>query len=135
MAISKKIQKVMRERGLSYMELSKITGISPSSLQSYGSGRSKKVPFHVIETLSEKLRLPIEFWLAPDEDAPAIRHDVVVSKELKEQYVANAKDPSPRNQFLTDLLELAELFEKGLLTKEEYDLGKRILLEGHKNEN
>lgn len=40
MAISDKIQQVMKERNISYAELSRITGIAPSSIQSYGSGRS-----------------------------------------------------------------------------------------------
>lgn len=80
MAISDKIQQVMKERNISYAELSRMTGIAPSSMQSYGSGRSKKIPFHVIETLSEKLHLPIEFWLGDEQIA-----ETRVSHELAEE--------------------------------------------------
>ena len=132
MAIFNKIQKAMKDRNLSYAELSRMTGISPSSLQSYGSGRSKKVPFHIIETLSEKLHLPIEYWFQPDETTEVIPHVDAVSPALKEMLEKNATQPTERSQFLTELLSLAELYQKGLLTDEEYALGKKILMEKQK---
>lgn len=121
MAISDKIQQVMKERGISYAELSRITGIAPSSMQSYGSGRSKKIPFHVIETLSEKLHLPIEFWLGDEQIA-----ETRVSHELAEEI----RNPSTeRNRFMSELKELRDMYEKGLLTDEEFQLGKKFLFE------
>lgn len=129
MAISDKIQQVMKERNISYAELSRITGIAPSSMQSYGSGRSKKVPFHIIETLSEKLHLPIEYWFQPDETTEVIPHVDAVSPALKEMLDQNATQPTERSQFLTELLSLAELYQKGLLTEEEFAQGKKFLFE------
>lgn len=108
MAISDKIQQVMKERNISYAELSRMTGIAPSSMQS-------------IETLSEKLHLPIEFWLGDEQIA-----ETRVSHELAEE----VRNPSAeRNRFMTELKELRDMYEKGLLTdREAEDLFRKKLV-------
>lgn len=124
MTIAEKIRKIMREHDLSYSELSEMTGISKSSLQSYGSGRSKKVPLSVIQKLTYEFDLPIEYWLdvedpeaqLPSEDNKTI--DQIIGKGKKEE-----------RKLMEELLQLAEWYHLGMFTKEEFEAGKKFILE------
>lgn len=126
MTIAEKIRQLMREHDLSYRELSDITGISSSSLQSYGSGRSKKVPLSVIRTLTEKFNVPISYWTDVDVDD----YHTTTPKEMLTYLEKAYNDPSDkRSIFMANLIELRDMYEKGLLTDEEFQLGKKFLFE------
>ena len=71
--------KVEREKaGMSLSELSKITGISKSTLQRYETGTTKKIPIEAIPTIERALKLPSGFLMGwsdkpqntPDNDSP-----------------------------------------------------------------
>lgn len=49
---SKRINEAIEKSGFSYPELSKITGISKSSLQRYATGETKKIPIDCIEKIA-----------------------------------------------------------------------------------
>lgn len=56
--------KVEREKaGMSLSELSKITGISKSTLQRYETGTTKKIPIEAIPTIERALKLPSGFLM------------------------------------------------------------------------
>ncbi len=50
---AKRIKKAIEDRGLSYVELSKLTGISKSSLQRYASGETTRIPIGNIELIAK----------------------------------------------------------------------------------
>lgn len=66
--------KVEREKaGMSLSELSKITGISKSTLQRYETGTTKKIPIEAIPTIERALKLPSGFlmgWSDKPQNAP-----------------------------------------------------------------
>lgn len=126
MAIFEKIQQKMKELDMSYDELSRITGISPSSLQSYGSGRSKKVPFEVIEKLSIAFHVGIEFWLEDDR----LKKAYIVSPEVYDILSQDPETPDEKKDrdLMLDLAQLMDFYRSGLLTEEEFKKGKAFIL-------
>lgn len=48
-----RINAAIEKSGYSYTELSKLTGISKSSLQRYATGETKKIPIDCIEKIAE----------------------------------------------------------------------------------
>lgn len=48
-----RIKKAIEDKGLSYVELSKLTGISKSSLQRYASGETTRIPIGNIEIIAK----------------------------------------------------------------------------------
>ena len=50
---TKRINEAITQSGYSYPELSKITGISKSSLQRYATGETKKIPINCIEEIAK----------------------------------------------------------------------------------
>ena len=64
-----KILKTMNERGISYGELSAMTGIPKSALQRYATGATEKIPLSRVERIAKALGLSAG-WLLGWEDAP-----------------------------------------------------------------
>lgn len=50
--VSDRILHLLEEKGMSYGELSKLTGIPKSSLQRYAVGKTNKVPIDVVESIA-----------------------------------------------------------------------------------
>lgn len=65
---SEKILKLIGESGLSYGELSKITGIPKSALQRYATGETEKIPIDRIEILSKALNTTPAFLMGWEEE-------------------------------------------------------------------
>lgn len=57
MEISEKIKYYMQLRKLSYSQLSKLTGISKSSLQRYATGTTNKIPIEAVYKIEKSLSL------------------------------------------------------------------------------
>ena len=68
---SSKLKEAYEASGLSYSELSKLTGISRSSLQRYVVGTTKKVPAEAVHIIEKALGLNQGFVLGRNEDPPA----------------------------------------------------------------
>lgn len=49
---AERINKAIKDKGISYAELEKITGVSKSALQRYASGETKKIPIDAIEKIA-----------------------------------------------------------------------------------
>ncbi|MGI5873136.1 MAG: LexA family protein [Bacillota bacterium] len=58
----------MQEKGISYAELSKKSGITSSSLQRYFAGGTKKIPFDAIEAISPVLGVTPTYLLGWERD-------------------------------------------------------------------
>ena len=68
---SERIKGLIDLSGLSYQDLEKLTGVSKSSLQRYASGVTTKIPFDVIEKLSNAFNVPQDYLLGWDEQKEA----------------------------------------------------------------
>ena len=134
MTINQKIVQAMKEHDVSYPELSQKTGIALSSLHGYASGRSKRVPLSVIEKISKALDLHIDYWMDAEPISPIQTQGGHVEKASREYIEAlerlseSAPEQLPVRNFMAELLELVNLYEKGLLTEEEFAAGKKFIM-------
>ena len=62
-----KLKEARRKADISLSELSKITGISKSTLQRYETGTTKKIPIEVIPILERAMNLPTGYLVGWDE--------------------------------------------------------------------
>ncbi len=53
------LKKAISDKGLSYSQLSELTGITKSSLQRYITGATDKIPFKAIRAMSEVLNISL----------------------------------------------------------------------------
>jgi transcriptional regulator with XRE-family HTH domain len=60
---AKLINKAIMDSGLSYGELSKLTGIPKSALQRYATGETEKVPLDRLQLIANALHVPTQTLL------------------------------------------------------------------------
>jgi len=72
---SQRINKAISDSGLSYGELSKITGIPKSALQRYATGETEKVPSDRIELIAEATKVSAEYIMGWETEKPATIKD------------------------------------------------------------
>lgn len=58
----------IKNKGLSYAELERLTGVSKSALQRYATGKTKKIPIDVIEKIAKATDSRLLHDIAVDED-------------------------------------------------------------------
>lgn len=63
---SKILLQLIEASGLSYGELSNITGIPKSAIQRYATGETEKIPIDRIESLAHALSIPPEYLMGWD---------------------------------------------------------------------
>lgn len=136
MTINELIRKVFRESGLTYEEISQKTGISRSTLHGYASGRTSRIPLSVIEKLTEVFDIPVSYWTQAEfvssQKSPikSEDHQTTIPREIFEHLQKAHDDPTDKkSRFVAELIELKDMYEKGLLTEEEFAQGKRFLFE------
>ena len=66
-----RILKAIEESGLSYVELSKLTGISKSSLQRYATGETKKIPIDSIELIANATHSDARYLMGWEDEKTA----------------------------------------------------------------
>lgn len=72
--MSERIKTAMQKAGLSYGELSKLTGIPKAALQRYGTGETAKVPINRIEEIARHTGVAVEYLVGWDDDTHAEAH-------------------------------------------------------------
>lgn len=65
--VAKKISEEMSKNNLSYAELSKLTGISKSSLQRYVTGETGKMPIPSLELIAKALHVSPSYLIGWEE--------------------------------------------------------------------
>lgn len=65
---AKRISEAIEKSGYSYPELSKLTGISKSSLQRYATGETKKIPIDCVEKIAEITGVSAQYLMCWDSD-------------------------------------------------------------------
>ena len=82
-----RIKKAIEDKGLSYVELSKLTGISKSSLQRYASGETTRIPIGNIEIIAKCTGVTARYLMGWEKngDIPALldRFDNIKPVQLK----------------------------------------------------
>lgn len=76
---AKRINEAIIKSGYSYPELSKITGISKSSLQRYATGVTKKIPLDCIEAIAKATNTSAKHlmcWDEPTQPKPLTAEDI-----------------------------------------------------------
>ena len=75
---AERISKAISDKGLSYTELEKVTGVSKSALQRYATGQTKKIPIDVIEAIAAATGVSARYLMGWDEEnAPADKGESV----------------------------------------------------------
>ena len=69
---SARIRKAIINKGLSFAELEKLTGVSHSALQRYASGETKKIPVDVIEKIASVTGVTARYLMGWDEDESSL---------------------------------------------------------------
>ena len=64
-----RIKKAIEDKGLSYVELSKLTGISKSSLQRYASGETTRIPIGNIEIIAKCTGVTARYLMGWDNES------------------------------------------------------------------
>lgn len=101
--ISERILALIQKKDLSYSDLSKLTGITKSSLQRYATGSTPKIPMPAIEKLAKALGVTEAYLMGWDKASPK-QNDSDKAEQLLEIF----RKLSPENQ--EKILELCRLY-------------------------
>lgn len=75
---STRISNAIKNAGLSYAKLSKLTGISKSTLQRYSTGETEKISIDKLELIAKATNVPVEYLICLK------KNEIEASKEGKE---------------------------------------------------
>ena len=111
---SARIRKAIINKGLSFAELEKLTGVSRSALQRYAAGETKKIPVDVIEKIASVTGVTARYLMGWDETEKAAPEQAKSDQRIEElmkvmseyDWVRSLKEMSPEN--LDKLQEFAE---------------------------
>ena len=97
---SKRIRNAIQDKGLSYAELEKITGVSKSALQRYASGETKKIPVDVIEKIAEATGVESRYLMGWDSEEAA------TVQKLKDQIAYLEQKNAPNDEVRSEIVEM-----------------------------
>lgn len=84
MYVSENLKKIIKDKNISYGELSKITGIPKTTIQRYAVGTTKKIPIDAIQKLELALNDKISSTLDDlDSETLNIIHSLKSNSKLK----------------------------------------------------
>ena len=84
---AERIRSAIQEKGLSYSELERITGVSKSALQRYASGETKKIPVDVIEKIASATGVSARYLMGWDESETSVD-----ATKIDDVYLSFARD-------------------------------------------
>lgn len=76
--MSNRIFESIQAEGISYGELSTITGIPKSALQRYATGETEKIPIDRVESIAKALHVNAAWLLGWDTDRPIIKSSNII---------------------------------------------------------
>ncbi len=82
--IGERMAQAMADRGISYGELSRATGIPKSALQRYATGETAKVPTDRVESIAAGLGMTTARLMGWEEEAPPVHGDEELTGYLEE---------------------------------------------------
>ncbi len=83
-AIATRIAAAMAEKGISYGELSRVTGIPKSALQRYVTGETQKIPTDRVETIAAGLGMTTARLMGWEDSRPLVNEDEELTEYLDE---------------------------------------------------
>lgn len=63
-----RMKEIREKRGYSLEEASGIIGCSPKTLSNYESGKTEKIPYHIVVRLAKLYEMPKDILLQPEEE-------------------------------------------------------------------
>lgn len=81
--ISDRILSAIKQTGMSYSELSKVTGIAKSALQRYATGETEKVPIDRLEKIANATGVSVQYLMGWEEKPPEINSDSLSQKIIE----------------------------------------------------
>lgn len=99
--ISNRLKKAMADSGLSFGEVSNITGIPKSAIHRYVTGNTPKIPITRLEQLAEVFGVSAA-WIMGWEDTPT--PDKAEQSENEELFNVFSSLPEQQQQIVADLI-------------------------------
>lgn len=115
--ISQRLYDSIKEKGYSYGELAKMTGIPKSAIQRYATGQTPKIPLDRLQSLADVLHVSSQYlmgWDAETKKEPQPPDLVNNDPELTEILERTRDDPHLRMLFSVTKNATAEDIEKAI---------------------
>lgn len=115
--ISKRLFNAIQEKGFSYGELAKMTGIPKSAIQRYATGQTPKIPMDRLQMLADVLHVSAQYlmgWEDETKKEPQPPDLVNNDPELTEILERARDDPHLRMLFSVTKTATAEDIEKAI---------------------
>ena len=74
--ISKRLYNSIQEKGFSYGELAKMTGIPKSAIQRYATGQTPKIPMDRLQLLADVLHVSAQYLMGWDEKTQQVTNTI-----------------------------------------------------------
>lgn len=71
MDVSEKLSRIIKQKEISYRELSNMTGIAKSAIQRYASGETAKIPIDRLKPLAQALGVSPAYLMGWEDDSPS----------------------------------------------------------------
>lgn len=116
-----------RELGLTMEEVAQKVGVTRATISRWESGHIEHMKTSHISKLANVLDIsPLYIVGATDEPQYVTTQPPEINEYVEKAY----KDPEDkRSRFMAELIELRDMYEKGLLTEEEFQQGKKFIFE------
>ena len=105
--ISERLYAAIVNKGYSYGELAKLTGIPKSAIQRYAIGETEKIPIDRLELLASSLGVSSAYLMGWEDDLKTLAEETVQHNEIIEAF--DSLPPELRTYALNQIKELARL--------------------------
>lgn len=104
---AERISKAIKDKGLSYAELERITGVSKSALQRYATGETKKIPVDVIEKIAAATGVTARYLMGWDaQETEIASFDLEALERLREAVTELKKENAPDDKVRGDIIKM-----------------------------
>ena len=101
--ISERLYAAISEKGYSYGELSKLTGIPKSAIQRYATGETEKIPIDRLEALADVLGVSSSFLMGWSKPSPLI---------IPKDFIQFFAEPAPQSELEKQISEACAILEE-----------------------
>lgn len=121
---AERISNAIKQKGLSYAQLEKISGVSKSALQRYATGKTKKIPIDVMERIASALSTTLAYLMGWTDDMEIPSQSFELMDELRNASGTIAQNiKKMRDKLQISSTELAKKAHLPLTIVEQYEAG------------
>lgn len=123
MNIGTKLKNRRKELGLTLQEVADMIGVSNPTVSRWETGNINNMKRNYIEKYAKALQVSPLFIMGLD--------DINDKENLTAmaQMETNGEEIPVEMKYLSELFQLSQLYKTGLLTKEEFEIGKKFIME------